>query len=383
MSGTLTSTSDLTANIASGAILELSGARTLQNLVLNTGQLDLKGSGNIATLEINSGTANLTNGTYTNLLAHSNSVTNLNSGGTISSIQLTDTATLNVATNAVALGQFTAGNSTTTNLSSNISFATTSTNTIGILSGNGSITESGGGKVSINSGPSYNGNLIVSNGIINLANPLGSGQVTVSNAGTLQLQSASGTYSNNATISGDGSHVNLENVSGTNTMSGNFTVGANAKIQASSGTLNISSSINTSANTTTYFGGSGTINVSGNINASTGYGINKYGSGTLNINNTVNNFAGTVVVDGGTVALNAANALGSNATGTVTINSSGTLQLGANQSLKSIGTYGALDLNGNTLTLGNGSTGRSFDVLRGQQHHRGDYSGECQCIADL
>ncbi len=96
-----------------------------------------------------------------------------------------------------------------------------------------------------------------------------------------------------------------------------------------------------------------TLEISGAIGESGGSRtLTKHGDGTL-ILSGVNTFTGGLIVNEGTVQLDVADSI---ATAPLTIQEEGTIEFGADQTLKGLNGSGLLDAQANSLTLGNGQS---------------------------
>ena len=182
-----------------------------------------------------------------------------------------------------------------------------------------------------------------------------SGTATVTSGGRIQMSNGI-TIERGLVLNGDGISASgsLQNVSGTNTWSGNITNNSNARINANTNTaLIISGNISNAASQSLFFGGDGNITNTGTItgNLTTGNGaLYKDGAGRLTLTGNNTGLTGLVRVLGGTASIATANNIGS---GTVEIGGSGTLATTADLTR----TAG--------LTVTDASTGASIDVASG------------------
>jgi autotransporter-associated beta strand protein len=232
---------------------------------------------------------------------------------------------------------------------------TGNTSDTGVVSGSGTFTKSGTGTVTFTGTNTYTGSTTVSAGILNIQNAsaLGTtaGGTTVSSGATLQLQNGISVGAESLTISGSGAagqNGALVNVSSTNNYAGLVTLGAAATISSDSGTLNLT-------NTGTISGSGFGLTLTGTGNGSiasvigTGAGtLTKSGSGTWTLTGT-NTFSGSTTINAGTLTAAAAsgNALGS--TTSITVNSGGTLLLGASNQINNTA---GVTLAGGTFSVG-------------------------------
>jgi fibronectin-binding autotransporter adhesin len=367
-----------TANTYTGATNVNSGTLTLAknanviavagNLNVNGGTVNENANGQIAaagTVSVNSGAFNL-GAANTQTIAQFNSgsggATTLNNGSALT-INGSGTNTIN---GTVSLGG-TAATTLTINGSGNSAIN-------GVISGSGNLVTGGSGSVTLSGVNTYTGGTTIGGTVIATnSNPLGTGAVTVNSGGNFELENGVGTLptTNTFALNGTGTGANngaIENVSGTNTISGAVTLGSNARVQSDAGSLAFTSTVGLGANT---------LNVGGNSNTSingiisgTG-GLTKDGSGNLTLNG-VNTFTGAVAINAGTVTTGVANALNPANVSGVTVGSvignvSATLNLGANnQTIDNLNVTanGVLALSGANLTF-NGTS----NILAGMMNN--------------
>ncbi len=228
----------------------------------------------------------------------------------------------------------------------------------GTFSGSGTLNKSGTGKLSLSAGSSgLSGPVNLSGGILNLSgtatNILGTGAVTVSGAGNLEMQGGV-TLANALTLNSNGTGANdgaIQNVAGNNTLSGAVTLSGASRIQSDAGTLTVSNTVALGANTLNV-GGTATTVLAGAISG-TG-GLTKDGSGTLVLSGA-NTFTGNIAVNTGLLQLGANHVVPNGAS--VSLAAGTTLDLnGKIDSFASLSGAGTLLMNGGDLTLTGSST---------------------------
>lgn len=286
--------------VSAGAQLQLEGTITVnRNITING-----TGTSSDGAIRNNSGTNELT-GTVT--LASASSI--VNNGGT-----LTMSGATAIAGSTFAL---TMGGTATTTVS-------------GIITGSGLFTKEGTGVVNLtNNGNTFSGNKVIAGGAINVQQPnaLGtSGTITVNSGAGFQIQ-GNINFARPITINGTGAGGNtgaIRNISGDNIFSGTITLGSASRIHSDAGTcsLTAATAINGSGQTVT-FGGNATVTVTGVIGTVAGAVI-KENNGTA-IFTVANTYTGGTTITAGAINIRHANALGTS--GTITVNSGGTLQL--------------------------------------------------------
>jgi len=229
-----------------------------------------------------------------------------------------------------------------------------------IATGSGTMTKDGLGTLILNAANTYTGATTVNAGILNIRNATGLGTIAggtnVYSGATLQLQNNINIGNEALTLRGagaSGQNGALVNISGTNNYAGLLTLGATSTISSDSGTLNLT---NLGTITGATFGltlrGSGNGSVSSIIGTTSGT-LTKSGTGTWTLTGA-NTFTGATTVNGGTLTL--ANGSGSalGFTSAITVNSGGTLLLGANNQINNLA---SLTLGGGTFARGTFSEG--------------------------
>ncbi len=255
-----------------------------------------------------------------------------------------------------------------------------------VISGAGSVEQSGSGSITLSGENTFTGNMLVSSGTLALGNAsaLGSAAVTVANGGTLSVNaginattSASlvlngGTISGAGTLSAGSFELNGGTVAAALAGMGAMTVTGTVNLNAAStrtgattvssgATLNLGNAdaVGSSAVTVALGGtldvGNGASSASLILNGGTVSGTGSLTADTYTLNSGVVNasLAGDgVMTVTGTVSLNGASASYSGAT---TVNVGGTLNLGNNGALGS----SSVTVDGGTLSVGSGITATS------------------------
>jgi fibronectin-binding autotransporter adhesin len=224
----------------------------------------------------------------------------------------------------------------------------------------GTLTKSGTGTWTLSGGNTYTGVTTVSAGVLNIQNNNGLGTTaagtTVSNGATLQLQGGITVSTETLNINGTGASGEtgaLVNVSGTNNYGGLLTFAGATTLSSDSGTLNLT---NAGTITGATFGltltGAANGSISSIIGTTTG-SLTKNGAGTWTLSGA-NTFSGATTINGGmlTVAAGSGSALA--ATSSITVNSGGTLLLGANNQINNAAT---MTLAGGTFAKGDFTEG--------------------------
>ena len=189
-----------------------------------------------------------------------------------------------------------------------------------------------------------------------------SGTATVTSGGRIQMSNGI-TIGRALVLNGDGisGSGSLQNVSGTNTWSGNITNNSNARINANTNTaLILSGNISNAASQSLYLGGDGNITNTGTITGTlaTGNGaVFKDGSGTLTLSANNSGLTGLFRMRQGTVSITNANSLGSGVLefgNSDTTNARITLLINSNTTIA------------NRFEIANNSAGGTIDVASGQ-----------------
>ncbi len=179
----------------------------------------------------------------------------------------------------------------------------------GTLAGDGGITKSGNGKLTLSFANTFAGEVVVNAGTLAVTDGGALGAITT---GTRIISGATLDISNSITLaaealtlagSGVGGVGALTSSTGLNTVSGPITLSASALI-TSQGTslfdiLTLSGSISGSSSTFSIGGDADTI-ISGNISG-TSLALNKIGDGVLTLSGTSNSYTGGTTISGGTL----------------------------------------------------------------------------------
>lgn len=382
LTGGVTSAANGSLAVAGGGNLTVSSAITTGTggLTINsTGTTTLSGaSANTftGTTTVNAGTLVLNKTAGTNAVAGNLVIGDGTGTDTVrldASNQIANTATVTVASSGVfnlnnqsetiARLDTAAGASTTLGTGSLTISGSAESTLAGSFTGGAasSINKSGTGKLSVTgSSGSFAGSVNLSAGIINVSgaatNMLGTGTVAVSGTGNLELQNGA-TLTNALTLSTMGTGAQdgaLQNIAGTNTVSGAITLAGTTRLQSDSGTLNVNGTVAMGANTLNV-GGSGNINL-GNTVSGTG-AMTKDGTGTVTLTGAANHTGGTTI-NAGTLALAANERLAN--TGAVTLAADGTLDLaGFDETIATLTGSGNIQFGTagtGSLTLGSGAS---------------------------
>ena len=332
--GTLAVASDV--NLGSGAVtlgngtlLQVTGATTIDNDILLTGDATVSTSAAVTLSGVVSGSHTLTKAGASTLTLSGNNAYGATtvSAGTLS---VASDANLGSGTLTLAAGSTLATSNATTidnaiALSGNATVNTDANTTLsGIISGSNNLTKAGAATLTLSGSNTYSGSTSVNAGTLSIASDtnLGSGSLNLANGTTLQI-SGNTTIDNALALTG----LVTVNAGAAATLSGTISgTGSLTKTGASNLTL---SGSNTNSGATTV--SVGTLLVDGSTNSATtvGTGATLAGSGTLGGDVTVQN--------GGTLSP------GNSGAGTLTVNGNLTLDFGSTL---------ALDINGATAGTG-------------------------------
>ncbi len=285
-----------------------------------------------------------------------NSAVTINSDGTLNlNGQSNTVAQLNASS---AAAQVTLGAGTLTvggNSNLNSSYA-------GTITGTGGLTKAGSGALTLtNASSSYTGATAINTGVVDVTTggALGTSAVTVAGGASLQVTSLASNLTNTVNLNGSGvgGAGALESTAGTNTLTGNFTLQSNARIQADTGsTLNLTTGTLALGTYTLNAGGGGNTSVS-RVISGTG-GVTKDGTGTLVLSGA-NSYTGATTINNGTLQLGASNTLTN--TTAVTVAGGATFDVnGKTDTIGSLAGAGNVTLGVGALTAGNDNTTTTY-----------------------
>ena len=191
----------------------------------------------------------------------------------------------------------------------------------------GGMTFKGAGTTTLTNGNSYTGATSVTAGTLNIQhnNALGTtaGATSLTTGTKLQVQGVGLNIPENFTLGTGSTGVTVENVSGTNILSGTITRNGALTFTSLAGHLTVQSGIGNTSNSVN-MGGAGDGEISGPISVAFSVNKNDGGTWTLSGNNTYT--SATTVNLGGALRITHNNALGATAGGT-SVNNLGALQL--------------------------------------------------------
>ncbi|MEI6074708.1 MAG: autotransporter-associated beta strand repeat-containing protein [Verrucomicrobiota bacterium] len=223
----------------------------------------------------------------------------------------------------------------------------------GSLSGNGTLTKSGIGSLSLSGSNTFSGPILVSSGylVIGSSNALGaaSGNTIIASGAEVRCATSGLNIAEPFTLSGATNGLHSTGGSGgTLTFSGAITLGGSSslKVDGSAPVLSVNGNISLGANTLTVSLDGGGTSVIGGVISGTG-ALTKSGTGTLRLDNT-NTFSGDTRIVSGTLTVNHTNAL-QNSTVNLNSSDSGALDMN-NLNVRFGGLKGTRNL-----TLGNGN----------------------------
>ncbi|WP_415908830.1 autotransporter-associated beta strand repeat-containing protein [Oleiharenicola sp. Vm1] len=231
------------------------------------------------------------------------------------------------------------------------------------------ITKAGNGRLVLSGSNSFSGAMIVNGGTLAVTNSGALGSSTwgniVANGATLELSNNVSLTEGGFTITGtgDGGAGAINNLSGTNTLSGQIVLGGTTTINSTAGSLTLGSYTDLAGYGLTV-AGTGDTTFSAQIGG-TGGTLTKSGSGTLTLSGA-NSYDGGTTLAGGTIVANNAAALAY--AGNITF-TGGTLQYGSgittDYSSRIANSTGAIavDTNGNNVTFASALAGTNTGGL--------------------
>ncbi|HVU18689.1 MAG TPA: autotransporter-associated beta strand repeat-containing protein [Candidatus Didemnitutus sp.] len=332
---------------------------TINSVISGSNGFNKSGAGTVifdSTAKTYTGTTTVSAGTLqvnASNLINSTSALSVSSGATFQlnwSVNQTVGALSGAGTVDFRTGTFTVGNA------SNSTFSGTLQNSYGtfVKQGTGTLTLSGNN--------TYSGPTTINAGAIVAASNTALGTSTsgntIASGAALQLQGGINLTEGDFTVTGTGLGATgaLRNLSGSNTLNANLTLGGNTTFQSDAGTFNSNGQINLGSNTLTV-AGAGDVTFSGGITSSGG--ITMTGTGTTTFaGSSANSSTGALNINSGTTVFNLTP--GTNATGGGAINigdgtgaaGSAVLKLGASNqipdytSLLTVNSDGKLAVNG-------------------------------------
>jgi len=193
------------------------------------------------------------------------------------------------------------------------------------VSGTGVLSKAGSGTIVIGPNVNHSGSTNITAGALRIdgSDRLPNSSVSVSSGAAFEILGGS-TFSRNISINGTGisSGGAIRNISGNNTLNGNYTLTAASRINSDADELVLNGTVGTGATGLTV-GGSGNITLNGFLVTITG--LTKDGAGRLVINGN-NTFNGTTTLSAGVLRVGHASALGV-ATSTVSIPASTAIEV--------------------------------------------------------
>ncbi len=379
--GTLATTNTMTLTAgrtlsfgAGGGTLDVSSGTTFtyDGVIAGTGTLSKEGAGTLQTggtaantwtgpLAVNAGTFEITKQGFIGAIDNAAAVT-VSNGATL---RFNGNATYTQETIGSLSGSGTVINSGGAAVNFVISGAsnTTFSGVITDTANNLNLIKTGTSTITLSGSNSYDGTTAISNGVIIAANNTALGTTangtTVVSGASLGLQGGITVSNESLSIAGTGVGANgaLRNLSGTNTYTGGIAMTNATEFQSDAGRLNISNNV-TAANFGLTVDGAGNTAASGTLALGTG-GLTKTGAGTLFLTGS-NTYSGGTLISSGALQLGEGGTIGSLATnstitnnGTLIFNRSDNIAQGSAFSGAPISGTGSLIQNGaGTVTLG-------------------------------
>jgi filamentous hemagglutinin family protein len=380
--------SAVTISLNSSALLDISGS----NLSIGSLASSASGSSSVVALGSNSLTigTNNTSTTFAGVISGAGGVTKVGTG-TLTLTEAnsyTGSTTISAGTLQVGAGFTTGtlGSGAVTNDSALIFNRSNDLTVASVISGTGTLTKLGAGTLTLSGVSSYTGTTTISAGALRLGaagngtnSPLGTvaGGTVVASGGTLDLFGFSLSTAEPLSITGSGDggtgrNGALVNFSGTSvTYSGLLSLGGNATIFPSSGSINLS-------NTGTITGSGHTLTLSGQSINNQLAGILALGSGgvtTPYIGSSyawtlsgANTYTGPTRISGGTLKTTHSSALGNGSDVTINLDPFALASLdisGSNLTIGSLASSNAgggnvVALGSNSLTIGTNNTSTTF-----------------------
>lgn len=329
IAATFASTRSVVLGSASSTLMVDPTFTFTQNIAITgTGSLNKTGTGTLTL-----GTANTYSG-GTNINAGTLKDGNANAIPNTSAVTVAAGATFDLNSFSETIGSLSGGGTVTSGVAGALRLTAGGDNTSTLFSGilqNGSgtvaFTKTGTGTLTLSGANTYSGLTTVSAGTLDIWNAAGlgttAGGTTVSNGATLQFQNGITIGAEPLTLNGSGNSAAgaLRNFAGSNSVSGAITLGSASTINSDAGTLTLTGGIVNGGFIPT-FGGAGNISETGVVSG-TG-GLTKTGNGTLTLSGA-NTYSGTTAINGGTVIVSSDGNLGGLTSG-INLNA-GTLEI--------------------------------------------------------